>query len=167
MTAIGLSFGLATGVLFTYHQLQFAFAFGFLSVFCDVLDGAIARKFQMESSLGRVFDAVADRFCEFAVVLGALFGGIIGPLGVLAIIGSTTLCALRGLSYSLGLNTDYVMFGRTERLIFIFIGLMTPITTVSTGCFVLAGSFGFVSSLQITVALSRRLFQPKQTRLSL
>jgi phosphatidylglycerophosphate synthase len=155
MTALGLGFGVATGVLFMYRQIPFAFVFGFLSVFCDVLDGTIARKFNLETSFGRFFDSISDRICEFAVVLGALAGGIIEPLGVVAIIGSSTLFAFRALSHARRLNTDYVMFGRTERLVFILLGLILPFATLSTVCFVVAGGFGFASSFQIIVSLSR------------
>jgi phosphatidylglycerophosphate synthase len=166
MTALGLCFGVATGLLFMYRQIPFAFAFGFLSVFCDVLDGTIARKFHLETSLGRVFDSTSDRACELAVVWGALAGGIIEPIGVIAIVGSTMLFSLRALSHSRGLNTDYVMFGRTERLVFIFLGLILPFATVSTICFVVAGGFGLASSFQIIVSLSRRNFKTKQPDLT-
>ena len=163
MTALGLCFGVATGLLFMYRQIPFAFAFGFLSVFCDVLDGTIARKFHLETSLGRVFDSVSDRTCELAVVLGALAGGIIEPIGVIAIVGSTMLFSLRALSHTRGLSTDYVMFGRTERLVFIFLGLILPFASVSTACFVVAGGFGLVSSFQIIVFLARQPSQTKRT----
>jgi phosphatidylglycerophosphate synthase len=161
ITALGLSFGVATGVLFMYRQIPLAFAFGFLSVSCDVLDGTIARKFHMETTFGRLFDSLSDRFCELAVVLGALAGGIIEPLGVIAIVGSTVLFSLRVISHTRGLKTDYVMFGRTERLVFILLGLIVPFAPVSTVCFVVAGGFGFASSFQIIVFLSRRHFQTK------
>jgi phosphatidylglycerophosphate synthase len=161
VTALGLCFGIASGVLFMYRQNPFAFASGFLSVFCDVLDGTIARKFHQETSFGKVFDAVSDRTCELAVVLGALGAGIIEPLGVVAIVGSTALFSLRVVSHTYGVETNYVMFGRTERLFFIMLGLILPFTTASTVCFVVAGAFGFASSIQIIVFLSRRRFQMK------
>lgn len=161
MTALGLCFGVTAGVLFMYREIPFAFAFGFLSVFCDVLDGTVARKFHLETYFGRVFDSISDRVCELAVVLGALLGGIIEPLGVVAIVGSTMLFGLRVLSHSRGLNTDYVAFGRTERLVFILLGLILPVASLSTACFVIAGAFGFASSFQVIVFLSRRHFQTK------
>lgn len=156
MTALGLLFGVASGALFLYHQSSLAFALGFVSVFCDIMDGTIARKFNQETFSGRIFDSLSDRTCELAVVLGALFGGIIEPLGVIAIVGSAMLFVLRVVSHRRGSNTDYVMFGRTERLIFILIGLIFPYTSVSTLCFVLAGCFGFVSSIQIIINLSHQ-----------
>ena len=156
MTTLGLTFGLASGALFALRAAPFAFAFGFLSVFCDVLDGTLARKFHLESKFGLIFDSAADRISEFAVVLGALAGGIIQPFGVVAIVGSTSLLALRALSYRRGLKTDYVLFGRFERLVFILAGLIVPIISLSTVCFVIAGAFGLVSSGQISVSLWRQ-----------
>ena len=158
VTSFGLCFGIAAGLLFMHRQIPFAFGLGFLSVFCDVLDGTIARKFNLETASGRVFDSLSDRACELAVVLGAMAGGIIEPFGVVAIVGSTMLFSLRILSHSRGLKTDYVFFGRTERLAFIFVGLILPFSVASTICFVVAGTFGIVSSLQIIVELSRRSF---------
>ena len=167
MTTMGLFFGVASGTLFMYRQIPSAFAFGFLSVFCDMLDGTIARKFHLESHFGRVFDSVSDRVSELAVVLGALAGGIIEPLGVTAVVGSTMLFSLRVLSHARGLKTDYVFFGRTERLVFIFLGLILPFATASTVCFVAAGGFGLASSFQIIISLSRSHFQTKQPNLTI
>ena len=156
LTPVGLTFGVAAGAFFALRAVPFAFVLGFLSVFFDVLDGTLARKFRLESKFGLVFDSVSDRVCEFAVVIGALIGGIIQPLGVVAIIGSTSLLALRALSYKRGFKTDFVCFGRFERLVFILAGLLVPIVFVSTICFVVAGGFGLVSSLQIVFFLKRK-----------
>jgi CDP-diacylglycerol---glycerol-3-phosphate 3-phosphatidyltransferase len=153
MTTLGLTLGVASGASFAFHAVPIGFAFGFLSVFCDVLDGTLARKFHLESRFGLVFDSAADRATEFAVVVGALLGGIIQPLGLVAIIGSLALFMLRVVSYRFGLKTDYAMFGRFERLIFILAGLLVPVVWVSTLCFIVAGVFGLVSSGQIAVSL--------------
>ena len=127
-----------------------------------MLDGTIARKFHLETSFGRVFDSVSDRTCELAAVLGALAGGIIEPIGVIAIVGSTLLFSLRTLSHTRGLKTDYVLFGRVERLAFILLGLISTVTSISTACFVVAGGFGLASSVQIIVSLSRQTNQVKR-----
>ncbi len=155
MTAFGLAFGVASGTLFAFRAVPFAFALGFLSVFCDVLDGTLARMFHLETKFGLVFDSTADRVSEFAVVLGALIGGIIQPLGIISIIGSTSLLILRVESHHRGLKTDYVLFGRFERLVFILAGLLVPIVSVSTICFAVAGGFGLVSAFQIAFSLRR------------
>ena len=155
-TAIGLAFGVASGFMFALRAVPFGFTLGFLSVFCDVLDGTLARKFQQESKFGLLFDSAADRVAEFAVVIGALAAGIIQPLGALSIVGSASLLTLRYASYRQGRKTDYVLFGRFERLIFILAGLLVPVVWLSTACFVVAGGFGLVSAFQIVVSLSRK-----------
>ena len=156
VTAFGLCFGIASGAMFAYKLSMFGFAFVFLSVFCDVLDGTIARKFHMETMFGRVFDAVADRTAETAVVIGALAGGIIEPIGLLAIVGSVSLLLCRALAYARGLSTDYVLFGRVERLALILCGLIAPLVMVSTLCFVAAGALGLASSTQIIITLLQK-----------
>lgn len=160
ITALGLCAGVACGGFLALHQIPMAIVFGLLSVFCDVLDGTVARRHNLESKLGLGLDSLADRVCELAVVIGALLGGIIQPLGAFAIIGSMMLLASRSISHMYGSRTDYVFFGRFERLLFILIGLLIPISSLSTFCFVIAGSFGFVSSLQIMFALSKTFIFP-------
>ena len=85
------------------------------------------------------------------------------PLGVIAIVGSTMLFLLRAFSHIRGLNTDYVMFGRTENLFSFFSDLLLPFALVSTVCFVVAGGFGLVLSLQIIVFLARQRSRVNRT----
>jgi phosphatidylglycerophosphate synthase len=153
LTAFGLASGVASGALFAVRALPFAFALGFLSVFCDILDGTLARRFHMESRFGLVLDSVSDRITEAAVVVGALMAGIIQPFGLIAIAGSVCLFVARYISHRSGLKTDYVLFGRTERLVFIFAGLLMPLAFVSSLCFAVAGGFGIMSSCQIAIHL--------------
>jgi phosphatidylglycerophosphate synthase len=153
ITALGLSFGVASGAILALHFIPWALAFGLISVFCDVLDGTLARKFRLESRSGLILDSVADRISEGAVVVGAFVGGVIQPLGFLAVVGSMSLFLLRSLSCHYGLRTDYAWFGRFERLVFILLGLLLPVVWASTLCFVAAGVFGLISSTQISVKL--------------
>ena len=153
ISAFGLALGVASGAFFAMHLLLVAFALGFLSVFCDVFDGTLARKFHLESRFGLVLDSFSDRVTEAAVVVGALVAGIIQPIGLLAIAGSVCLFCFRYLSYRKGLKTDYVLFGRTERLVLVLSGLLVPFALVSSLCFAVAGGFGLVSSCQIAIHL--------------
>ncbi len=155
LTALGLSLGIASGVFFAVRGFPYAFTFGLLSVFCDVLDGTVARKFHLESTFGLLFDSAADRASEFAVVAGALVAGIIQPLGFVAVVGSFSLFIMRSVSHKRGQRTDYAVFGRFERLAFILAGLIVPFPWLSTVCFVVAGSFGLVSSVQIALRLHK------------
>ena len=155
VTAAGLCFGTASGVAIAYRELPPALLLLLVSVFCDALDGALARIFSRATGFGLAFDAAADRCVELAVVIGALLNGIILPIGVVAIIGSIALLVMRTVSYRYGLDTNYVLFGRAARITFIFIGLIAASTSISTVCFVMAGVFGLASSCQIGVFLWR------------
>ncbi|MGB8310939.1 MAG: CDP-alcohol phosphatidyltransferase family protein [Halobacteriota archaeon] len=153
VTTIGLCFGIASGIAIAYRELLPALVLLLVSVFCDVLDGAIARTFDRVTAFGLAFDSVADRCAELSVVIGALLSGIILPIGVVAIIGSVALLLMRTMSYRCGLDTNYVSFGRVERITFLAVGLIASSTAISTFCFVIVGVFGLVSSCQIGVFL--------------
>jgi phosphatidylglycerophosphate synthase len=149
VTLLGLLSGLMSGWFLVYQEIWFAmFTFG-LSVFCDALDGTIAREFKLETEYGLVFDSVADRCTEMALTLGAVLGGFIHPIGFLAIVGSITLLSMRTLSHFQGLDTDYVRFGRIERIVFISFGILAPNSLISTICYVVAGILPMISSWQI------------------
>ncbi len=122
-------------------------------MFCDVLDGMVARKFHMETKFGLMLDFASDHANEAAFVFGALSSGIVESIGLFAIAGSVCLLAFRTLSYRMGLRSDYVIFGRTERLIFVLAGVVVPFAIASSFCFVAAGVFGMFSSLQIAARL--------------
>jgi phosphatidylglycerophosphate synthase len=158
VTTIGLCLGILCGVSLALGSTALALLTGFSSVFCDLLDGTIARKFGMETTFGLVFDSIADRGSELAMVAGALHAGIIHPLGVMAIIGSTALLLSRTISYLNRQDTNNVLFGRAERIIFISLGLAAPSVFMSTSCFVISGGLGLVSSCQIGRLLWRKHF---------
>ena len=121
VTGLGLLLGIISGATLAHRAVPFAFLLLFVSVFCDVLDGTIARTFRLKTAFGLTFDSVADRCTELSVVVGALFSGIIYPIGTVTIIGSIMLLFMRTLSYLKGLDTNYVLFGRAERIVFIFL----------------------------------------------
>ena len=59
-----------TGLYFS-GELRGALAVLFVSAVSDVLDGAIARRFDMETRLGRALDPVADKLFEAAMMICA------------------------------------------------------------------------------------------------
>jgi phosphatidylglycerophosphate synthase len=164
ITALGLSFGIACGIFFAYQIMAIGFLIGILSIFCDVLDGAVARNFALKTRFGVIFDSVADRLSELTIIIGALFAGIIYPIGVLAIVGSSLLLLMRVLSDRCGMKSDYVWFGRVERVMFILFGLISPFILLSTIFFIIAGGFGFVSSIQISATLLNAKLRMEKSR---
>jgi len=130
-----------------------------------MLDGAIARAFDLETSFGLFWDSFADRGSELAIVLGALAGGIVSSLAILEIFGSISLLAMRLVSYRYGFHSDDVYFGRGERVVLLSMGLIIPWKTFSTICFALAGFLSLISALQIGFGLKGkdiRLFKTKE-----
>lgn len=56
-----------------------------IAAFTDVLDGWIARKFKMESKLGRFFDPLADKILNLVVIIALLYLNVF-PLWVVLLI---------------------------------------------------------------------------------
>jgi len=165
ITGVGLSFAILSGISLAYHKLFIALVMFGVSIFCDMLDGAIARAFDLETSFGLFWDSFADRGSELAIVLGALAGGIVSSLAILEIFGSISLLAMRLVSYRSGFYSDGAYFGRGERVILLSIGLITPWKTFSTICFALAGFLSLISAFQIGFGLKGkdiRLFKTKE-----
>ena len=60
-------------LLYTQGKVMAAMGVLLLSAASDVLDGAIARRFHMETELGRALDPVADKLIQAAMMLCALW----------------------------------------------------------------------------------------------
>ena len=60
-------------LLYTQGKITAAMGVLLLSAASDVLDGAIARRFHMETELGRALDPVADKLIQAAMMLCALW----------------------------------------------------------------------------------------------
>ena len=60
-------------LLYTQGKVMAAMGVLLLSAASDVLDGAIARHFHMETELGRALDPVADKLIQAAMMLCALW----------------------------------------------------------------------------------------------
>lgn len=93
ITALGCLFGLLFLPLLLMKMAVLASLALVISGYLDTLDGALARKRNLTSPLGTVFDIVSDRLVEFIVVL-ALF--LASPqeraLPALCMLGSILLC---------------------------------------------------------------------------
>ena len=60
-------------LLYTQGKVMAAMGVLLLAAASDVLDGAIARRFHMETELGRALDPVADKLIQAAMMLCALW----------------------------------------------------------------------------------------------
>jgi len=70
ITTLALSSGIVAGCMLWFKCLIAAFIVLLISGICDVLDGALARQRDLQSSWGCAYDIVGDRIVEVAVILG-------------------------------------------------------------------------------------------------
>jgi len=70
VTAIALVLGIAAGVAVALGWFGLACLLSTVSTLCDILDGQVARLTNSGSARGELFDAVVDRYTEFALIGG-------------------------------------------------------------------------------------------------
>jgi len=94
---------------------------------CDALDGIVARRRQISSDSGEVFDAVVDRYADAMPLLGlAVYyrGSVIVLLVVLAaMLGSGLVSYVRAKAESMQLSLPGGLMRRHERLVYIGVAL--------------------------------------------
>ncbi|MEM2917669.1 MAG: archaetidylinositol phosphate synthase [Candidatus Bathyarchaeia archaeon] len=107
----------------------------FLSGYCDILDGALARLCQKATPLGGLLDSLLDRYADSAVYVGIILGGLCSvSWGLIAIIGSLLVSYSRARAEAAGVKMETVgLVERAERIIIIsaasiaeifFVGIM-------------------------------------------
>lgn len=86
-----------------------AFAFFSLSGITDILDGAIARKFNLISNFGKLMDPLADKLTQISVLASLVFTNII-PVWILVIVILKELIMIIGASFLYG--KDVVVYSK-------------------------------------------------------
>jgi len=98
-----------------------------LGAACDALDGIVARRRNISSDSGEVFDAVVDRYADAMPLLGlAVYyrSSVIVLLVVLsAMLGSALVSYVRAKAESMQLSLPGGLMRRHERLVYIGVGL--------------------------------------------
>lgn len=92
LTLLGLASGLLIPFFLAWHLSFFAFAALILSGFLDTLDGSVARRQNLTSNRGAVFDILSDRAVEWGVILGFYFYDPTRSLLCMLMMGSVLLC---------------------------------------------------------------------------
>ncbi|RWN61207.1 CDP-alcohol phosphatidyltransferase family protein [Mesorhizobium sp.] len=162
VTSGGLVLVALSCAAYLYHQSSLAFGLCLAFAFTfDALDGAVARRRHMSTKAGGYFDAMADRYQEFAVF---------AAIGWVADMWAIAMIAFAG-----GLLTSYAkartaieipienqawpdFFERMERLVFICVllaadGLATAMGAASP--WILAGGFALYALVANATALQR------------
>jgi len=94
-----------------------------LSGFLDALDGALARRKNMESKSGAFLDSILDKIGESAIFIGIIASGAVTALwGSLALSSSILVSYTRSRAESLGVDLKGIgLMERAERIILISI----------------------------------------------
>ncbi len=88
-------------ITIAYEQFVLALVFLILSGITDVLDGAIARKFDLVSDFGKLIDPLADKATQTAILVTLGIKGII-PFWILAIVIIKEFAMISGASFLYG-----------------------------------------------------------------
>lgn len=125
LLTLGVTLLLATGYLFWGGVLVL------LTSAFDMLDGALARATERNSTFGAFFDSTIDRYAEALIFLGLLlhYQNVPGAYYELsfvymAIIGSLMVSYTRARAEALGLECKVGILARPERVILLSIGLI-------------------------------------------
>jgi archaetidylinositol phosphate synthase len=150
VSLIGISLAFFSAVLYAEWQnnkffLFLATIFFFLSGFCDVLDGIIARLYNETTRFGGFFDSLLDRYSDSFVYIGIILGELCNPLwGLIALIGSLLVSYTRARAEAIGIKMQSIgLAERAERmLIIIFVSLVAvflqPKIVINFGIILLA-----------------------------
>ena len=139
ITVLGFCLAFIASFFYAYpivrwHQIVGALLF-FVSGFCDVLDGSMARLGNQTSKRGEFLDSILDRYADVLVITGiTIFYGSMVTLtipvyiwGFLAVSGSILVSYARAKAESLGVRLESVGFAeRSERMFVIILLSFTP-----------------------------------------
>jgi CDP-diacylglycerol--glycerol-3-phosphate 3-phosphatidyltransferase len=143
-TVLGFVLNVVTaGVIATGHLTAGGILLFFSAGF-DMLDGALARVMQRQSSFGAFLDSLLDRYSESAILAALIYVFTIqGETGVVllayvAAVGSIMISYARARAEGLGLQAKVGIAPRPERVIILGIGLLISLPTTVAALVVLA-----------------------------
>lgn len=136
LTFLGVMLGMVAAFLFAGgHEIPAGLVL-LLCGFFDALDGAVARLSGKVTAFGGVLDSVTDRYVEFLVFLGIMWGGLAeaGLLPgwawvILAFAGSLMVSYVRARAEAAGSGTlDVGIAERAERLLILAFAAILTLT---------------------------------------
>ncbi len=130
-----LGFGLNVGVAYVLAtgNLRLGGVLLLLAGAADMLDGALARITQSQSTFGAFFDSVLDRYSEAAIVVGLTYTYTVHHnttavvLLLAFLVGSFMISYTRARAEGLGLECKVGLLPRPERIIILGLGLLLGI----------------------------------------
>ena len=103
----------------TVNQYITAFIFLSISGLTDILDGFIARKFDLITNFGKLIDPLADKLTQISVLLALSFEGII-PIWIITVVVIKEAVMISGASFLYGkeLVVSSRWFGKLSTVLF-------------------------------------------------
>jgi phosphatidylglycerophosphate synthase len=125
-TYFSLVAGILAGVLLATDKTLLGILLVTVMNIADMLDGATARARGTSSRFGKVLDHVTDRYAEFAIFAGLMFGHYASPFAVIfATSGVIMSSYIRAKAESVGVHECTVGWaGRQEKLFLVYLGLV-------------------------------------------
>jgi CDP-diacylglycerol--glycerol-3-phosphate 3-phosphatidyltransferase len=162
LTAISLLAAILSGALIATDRFWLAAAVLLFSGLCDSFDGELARQFQQENPLGFFFDSVADHYGDFFIYLGIAYHALNlnDRLGVIlcftTLFGSVAGSHIRARAGMAGIETKTIgIFTRMERILFLFLGLVTGWIIPAVAVLALATNISALQRVQHIVTAAR------------
>ena len=84
-------------VLYIDNQMMWALAVFLIASFTDLLDGYIARKYNLITSFGKLMDPLADKIMVTCVLLSLTLSGVVPWAAVIIVIAKEGLMVLGGM----------------------------------------------------------------------
>ena len=163
LSILALLVSVAAAVLYSRSDALLGALVLLLSVFLDMLDGAVARATQTASKFGAVLDHVLDRYVEYFVVIGIVAGGFATWFwGLFALIGMLMASYSRAAAESVGglASCTVGIAERQEKLLLILAGsILVGVWTYS-----LELSLVLVGVLSHVTVAQRLIYARQQTR---
>ncbi|MFX1350653.1 MAG: CDP-alcohol phosphatidyltransferase family protein [Promethearchaeota archaeon] len=127
VTVISLFISIFCCILLALGSLIWGLILILVAGFVDMLDGAIARATGATTRFGAVLDHLLDRYTEFLIILGLVFGGFVWWFwGFFAFFSMIMASFVRAKAESMG-GLDKCTVGiaeRQEKLILIIVGII-------------------------------------------
>lgn len=124
MTVLSLVIAIAGGVAYALGGVLVGALFIIATGVVDMFDGAIARATHSETRFGATFDHVLDRYAEFFIVFGIVFGYSQWSIGFITLFGMVMASFTRAKAESVGgLKSCTVgLAERQEKLLLLILG---------------------------------------------
>ena len=100
-------------IIFTLIILEsylLAFVFFVIANITDVLDGAIARKYNLITDFGKLMDPLADKITQLSTILALIIKGII-PFWILIVLATKEILMIIG-AFTLYKNKDVTVYSK-------------------------------------------------------